>query len=77
MPGKRELIVAYRTARARAQRSTTARLRRDEAWGRMALRRHPGLDELTLARVTAVRDELQARGVGVPPLVASLAEARR
>lgn len=77
LPGKREMIVAYRTARARARRSTTARLRQEERGARAALTTTVGSDDVALARLTAVRDELQARGVGVPSLTPALVEAWR
>jgi hypothetical protein len=77
LPGKREMIVAYRTARERAQRSTTARLRDDERRARGDLTTTSGCDDVALARLTAVRDELQARGVNVPSLTPDLVGAWR
>jgi hypothetical protein len=81
LPGKREMIVAYRTARERAQRSTTARLRDDERRARddltTTITTTSGCDDVALARLTAVRDELQARGVDVPSLTPDLVGARR
>lgn len=71
MPGmKREMVAAYRSARAQARRSTTARLHDDEARARevVALAATDGLDEVEFARLTALRDELQARGESVPHL---------
>jgi hypothetical protein len=71
---KREMIAAYRSARARARRSTTPRLHDDEARAREAVAlgavTEDGLDEVEFARLTALRDELQARGEAIPHLAA-------
>lgn len=74
---KREMIAAYRSARARARRSTTPRLHDDEARAREAVgvtAAEGGLDAIEFARLTALRDELQARGEAIPHL-AALSEA--
>ena len=63
----RERVAAYRDARSRARRATTARLRHEEASCREGAIAE-GLDHVSLARLTALRDELQSRGVYVPPL---------
>lgn len=70
---KREMVAAYRSARARARRSTTPRLHHDEARAREAVAAsaaEDGLDEVEFARLTALRDELQARGEAIPHLAA-------
>jgi hypothetical protein len=75
---KREIIAAYRAARSRARRSTTPRLRHDESRAHAVLA--STFDDVEFARLTAVRDELQARGAGVLPLgdlSAVMVEARR
>jgi hypothetical protein len=63
----RERVAAYRDARARAARATTARLRREEESCREGAVVE-GLDHVALARLTALRDELQSRGERVPPI---------
>jgi hypothetical protein len=61
-----DIVAAYRGARARARRTATVRLRRQERQAWAAVLRQ--LDESRLASLAAVRDELQARGEKLPPI---------
>jgi hypothetical protein len=62
-----DAVTAYVDARASARSAMTLRLRWQERRAReKALERR--LDLRGLARLTAVRDELRARGADVPPL---------
>jgi hypothetical protein len=61
-----DAVTAYVEARASARWAMTLRLRWQERRAReKALERR--LDQRGLARLTAVRDELRARGEDVPP----------
>ena len=67
----REVVAAYRDARRRAGRMTSARLRHAEA----ALRESAtdgldGLDQVARSELMALRDELHLRGEPVPAIAA-------
>jgi predicted nucleic acid-binding protein len=64
---KRDFVAAYCVARAGAQKTRTARLRRQERRVREMVAALP-LDEWRLARLAAVRHELRERGEELPPI---------
>ena len=68
----RDVVTAYEAARAAARWRMTIRLRWHERRARANVnkRHEPGerLDQLALARLSAVRAELKARGEDVPPI---------
>lgn len=71
----REVVAAYRDARHRAGRMTTARLRHHETLLRLAAAEGlDGLDQVGRSQLMALRDELQDRGEPVPAIAARVGE---
>ena len=67
----REVVAAYRDARRRAARMTSARLRHTEAALRAAAADGlDGLDQVGRAELMALRDELHDRDEPVPAIAA-------
>ena len=62
-----DAVTAYLDARVSARLAMTPRLRRQERRAREKAQERR-LDQRGLARLTAVRDELRARGEDVPPI---------
>jgi hypothetical protein len=61
-----DVVRIYRVARAQTRRIGTFWLLRQERRARAAARSE--LNQFTLARLAAIRDELGERGVAVPPV---------
>lgn len=62
-----EVLASYKHVRARARRIPTFCLRRQERKAR-SVAQDGGIDQLALARLAAIRDELADRGVVPPPV---------